>query len=410
MQIFTTAWIKQMHAMGVSRLAVLGALITTGVSANAVIPLVAQQEITTILNSSLSYQFFLNNVTLISLPFLIGSLVLLGNKRNQQIGQIGFAILAFLNMLLYLTNLQWHPLILRSLIGVVFGLTTPIGQFSLAVAELNPSERVKQFTMMLNLVAAGLAIVPFIGIAILWIGNGNVSLLFLFLALLSAVLSLLSGLWIPPRERICAPSIKSLLIPKKNLLVVIGDAVVIILTRSIYAFVLVWLSSTISNFSSLQMISLCFTAPFVVWGFLAIPLLRLLKPMISFGSFVIFPIILLGLSVGISEITWLPLALFFIALLSIPEAFTPGQLISQWQTASGRQFGNVFTMALMTLCLAIGPAIFELITYLGHTWPIMSPGSPFNKSLWFSLVSLPIGLGIVLGFWRKYLIPLLRRS
>jgi len=277
MQIFTTAWIKQMHAMGVSRLAVLGALITTGVSANAVIPLVAQQEITTILNSSLSYQFFLNNVTLISLPFLIGSLVLLGNKRNQQIGQIGFAILAFLNMLLYLTNLQWHPLILRSLIGVVFGLTTPIGQFSLAVAELNPSERVKQFTMMLNLVAAGLAIVPFIGIAILWIGNGNVSLLFLFLALLSAVLSLLSRLWIPPRERICAPSIKSLLIPKKNLLVVIGDAVVIILTRSIYAFVLVWLSSTISNFSSLQMISLCFTAPFVVWGFLAIPLLKLLS-------------------------------------------------------------------------------------------------------------------------------------
>jgi hypothetical protein len=40
----------------------------------------------------------------------------------------------------------------------------------------------------------------------------------------------------------------------------------------------------------------------------------------------------------------------------------------------------------------------------------MSPGSPFNKSLWFSLVSLPIGLGIVLGFWRKYLIPSLRRS
>ena len=410
MQNIMSACIKRLQVMGVSRLAVLGALITTGVSANAVIPLVAQQEITTILNSSLSYQFFLNNVTLISLPFLIGSLVLLSNKRNQQISQIGFAILAFLNMLLYLTNLQWHPLILRCLIGVAFGLTIPIGQFSLAVAELNPSERVKQFTMMLNLVAAGLAIVPFIGIAILWIGSGNVSLLFLFLAVLSAVLSLLSGLWIPPRERICTPSIKSLLIPRKDLLVVVGDAAVIILTRSMYAFVLVWLSSTISNFSSLQMNSLCFTLPFVVWGFLAIPSLKLLRPMMSFGIFVIFPSVLLGFSIGIRDLNWLPFALVFIALLSIPEAFTPGQLISQWQTTSGRQFGNILTMALMTVCLAIGPAIFELIVYLSHILPIISSGSPFNKSLWFSLVSLPIVFGLVFGFWRKYLIPSLRRS
>jgi hypothetical protein len=410
MQIIMSACIKQMHAMGVSRLAVLGALITTGVSANAVIPLVAQQEMTTMMNSALNYQFFLNNVTLISLPFLIGSLLLLRNKRNQQIGQIGFAVLAFLNMLLYLTNLQWHPLLLRCLIGVAFGLTIPIGQFSLAVAELNPSERVKQFTMMLNLVAAGLAIVPFIGIAILWIGNGNASLLFLFLAVLSAVLSLLSGLWIPPRERIRPPSRQSLLIPKKDFLMVIGDAAVIILTRSIYAFVLVWLSSIITNFKSLQMISLCFTMPFVVWGFLAIPLLKLLKPMISFGIFVIFPAVLLGFIISIRDLYWLPFALVFIALLSIPEAFTPGQLISQWQTASGRQFGNILTMALMTVCLAIGPAIFELITYLSHTWPIISPNSPFNMSLWLLLLPLPIALSFIVGFWRIHLIPSLRRS
>ena len=404
------AALKQLHAMGVSRLAVLGALITTGVSANAVIPLVAQQEMTTMMNSPLNYQFFLNNVTLISLPFLIGSLLLLRNKRNQQIGQIGFAVLAFLNMLLYLTNLQWHPLLLRCLIGVAFGLTIPIGQFSLAVAELNPSERVKQFTMMLNLVAAGLAVVPFIGIAILWFGNGNASLLFLFLAVLSAVLSILSGLWIPPRERICPPSRQSLLIPKKDFLIVIGDAAVIILTRSIYAFVLVWLSSIISNFKSLQMISLCFTLPFVVWGFLAIPLLKLLKPMISFGIFVISPAVLLGFIIGIRDLYWLPFALVFIALLSIPEAFTPGQLISQWQTAPGRQFGNILTMALMTVCLAIGPSIFELITYLSHTWPIISPNSPFNMSLWLLLLPLPIALSFIVGFWRKHLIPSLRRS
>jgi hypothetical protein len=158
------------------------------------------------------------------------------------------------------------------------------------------------------------------------------------------------------------------------------------------------------------MISLCFTVPFVVWGFLAIPLLKLLKPMMSFGAFVIFPVIILGCSIGIRDLSWLPFALVFIALLSIPEAFTPGQLISQWQTTSGRQFGNILTMALMTVCLAIGPAIFELIVYLSHILPIISSGSPFNKSLWFSLVSLPIVFGLVFGFWRKYLIPSLRRS
>lgn len=58
MHSFKMAALKQLHAMGVSRLAVLGALITTGVSANAVIPLVAQQEMTTMMNSPLNYQFF----------------------------------------------------------------------------------------------------------------------------------------------------------------------------------------------------------------------------------------------------------------------------------------------------------------------------------------------------------------
>lgn len=84
--------VKGMKAMGITRLSLLGALITTGVSANAVLPMVAQEELTTILHSSNIYQAFLNSVTLISLPFLIGSLALLNNRRNQQIAQYGFAL------------------------------------------------------------------------------------------------------------------------------------------------------------------------------------------------------------------------------------------------------------------------------------------------------------------------------
>lgn len=177
--------VKGMKAMGITRLSLLGALITTGVSANAVLPMVAQEELTTILHSSNIYQAFLNSVTLISLPFLIGSLALLNNRRNQQIAQYGFALLAIFNLVLYLTHLQWYPLLIRSLIGIVFGLTIPIGQFSLAASGLKEKERVIQFTMMLNLVAAGLTIVPFIGIGILSLYGGDASLLFLFLSIFS---------------------------------------------------------------------------------------------------------------------------------------------------------------------------------------------------------------------------------
>lgn len=402
--------VKGMKAMGITRLSLLGALITTGVSANAVLPMVAQEELTTILHSSNIYQAFLNSVTLISLPFLIGSLALLNNRRNQQIAQYGFALLAIFNLVLYLTHLQWYPLLIRSLIGIVFGLTIPIGQFSLAASGLKEKERVIQFTMMLNLVAAGLTIVPFIGIGILSLYGGDASLLFLFLSIFSLLLSFLSWLWIPSRERITCPRINNLYMPKHNLLIAIGDASVIIFTRSAYAFVLVWLSALIENYHNLQIITLCFTLPFVVWGFIAIPIIRHMGPFASFNLFLIFPFLILCISIGAGQASWLSFALILIALLSVPEAFTPGQLISQWSSPSGRQFGNIISMALMTICLAVGPAMYQLIEGLSTTLPFTDFDYAFNKSFWLAIILLPLSFLILMRFWRFYLIPSLRKS
>jgi hypothetical protein len=375
-----------------------------------VVPLIAQEELLKMLDSSQRYQHFLDAVTWIALPFLIGSFSLLKGLSNRGVSTIGFAVLALLNASLYLTNLQWHPLLFRSLIGVAFGLTIPMGQFSLAAAELTTQERVKQFTMMLNLVAAGLTIKPFIGISILWMSGGKASLLFLFLAWLSATLSLLSYLWIPRDARIQSPSLASLHVPAKEAWTIAGDSLVIVLTRSMYAFVLVWLSAAIADYSRLQAISLCFTFPFVIWGFIAIPAVTRLRPMTSFACFLVLPMVLLALSLATPENPRLPAALILIALLSIPEAFTPGQLISQWQSAAGRQFGNVLTMALMTICLSIGPRIFAFISHIGQSWPLVAGTKMANEAIWFALVPLPLSLLLLVGFWRQHLIPPLRRS
>jgi MFS family permease len=399
----------RLRNLGVSRLGLLGALITTGVSANAVVPLICREEMLGILASSQHYQYFLDAVTWIALPFLIGSFLFLNNFSNRRISTIGFALLAILNLSLYLTNLQWHPILLRCLIGIVFGLTIPMGQFSLAAAKLSPKERIKQFTMMLNLVAAGLTIVPFIGIAILSMSAGKVSLLFLFLAFISAILSVLSNLWIPKDAHIQTPSLSSLRVPALEAWTIAGDSLVIVLTRSMYSFVLVWLSATISDYSRLQAISLCFTLPFVAWGFIAIPAVSRLKPMASFAYFLVLPMSLLAASIGAPNHVGLPFALILIALLSIPEAFTPGQLISQWRSPAGRQFGNVLSMALMTICLSIGPGVFAFINQMGQSWPLLADARVTNQAIWFSLLPLPISLLALVGFWRHRLIPPLRR-
>lgn len=383
---------------------------TSGVSANAVLPLVAQQELAGELGGMGAYQLFLNATTLSAFPFLVGSQMLLKGKRTQTMAWIGFSLLAFFNVVLYITDLQWHPLALRILIGIVFGLTIPMGQFSLAVSELDDRERVSQFTMMLNLVALGLSIVPFVGIGILWISHGNASLLFLTLGLFSLILAILSALWIAPTSIVHGCKLADLSLKSKRLATALGDGSVILITRSSYSLVLVWLSRLISDYSQQQIISLSFTLPFVIWGFTAIPLLRRLKPLRSLLAFLILPCLLLALALGSGHSAILPGLLVGVALLSIPEAFTPGQMISQWSSRAGRQFGNVLSMALMTVGLSTGPAALMGLEKLNSAIPLISNQASWSSALWLVLIAIPVILIGLRHVWSQDLITPLKKS
>ena len=402
-------WKDRLLRMGVSRLGLLGALMTSGVSANAVLPLVAQQQIAEKLGSEGHYQLFLNATTLFAFPFLVCSQFLLKGKRTRTVARAGFTLLMLLNSILYLTDLQWHPLALRALVGIVFGLTIPMGQFSLAAAELDEHERVSQFTMMLNLVALGLSVIPFAGIGILWISHGNASLLFLALACVSGILAILSSKWIEPDSYVHQCKLRDLRLTDRQRAIAIADGSVILLTRSAYALVLVWLSQIISNFGHQQIISLSFTLPFLIWGFTALPLLRRLQPLQSLLAFLVTPFALLALALASGNSSILPALLAGIALLSIPEAFTPGQMISQWQSSASRQFGNVLTMALMTIGLSAGPAALMGLYQLGTRWPLVNQPSTWNSSLWLLILLLPLMIVFIRKVWVKVLIPPLKR-
>ncbi|ABM78813.1 hypothetical protein [Prochlorococcus marinus] len=395
---------------GVSRFSLLGALITTIASANAVLPLVAQQEIVQLLGDEAHYQTFLNAVTLISVPFLLSSSLILRGLRNRSVCQVGFLAISLINFVLFFTDLSWHPLLLRSILGVVFGLTIPMGQFIISQSEMEEGLRVNQFTMMLNLVAVGLSVLPFLGISILWISGGHAQYLFLFLAILAFSLVIFSSFTIPESFIICPFKIASLKITLFRLRIAIGDILTICLTRSAYALVLVWLSHIIQDFSRLQSTSLFFTVPFVVWGFLAIPLLTRLKARYSMFIFLILPIFILALAIKIGVDTSLPLFLILIALLSIPEAFTPGQLVSQWDTPSGRQFGNVLSMALMTICLSLGPMFLTMINRLSAHVQLPFTRSYLAPSMWLILIIIPLLVFPIQLLWGSDMIKQLRLS
>ena len=183
----------------------------------------------------------------------------------------------------------------------------------------------------------------------------------------------------------------------------VGDMLTIVTSRSIYAMVLIWLSEIISNYDTLQVVCLFFTVPFVGWGFVAIPWVKRLKTEQSFVIFFLVPTLALsiGLASGLSII--LPILLVIVALLSIPEAFTPGQLVSQWPTASGRQFGNLVTMTLMTVCLSTGPMVLGWINWLAQHLPIQAIPTEMQRSVWLLIIASPVYLIPLRLLWTKHI-------
>ena len=96
--------------------------------------------------------------------------------------------------------------------------------------------------------------------------------------------------------------------------------------------VLVWLPEIIKNFDSLQIICLFFTLPRLGWGFVAIPWVKHLKANLSFASFLLLPLMALAVGLTTGQSAALPALLIVLSLVSIPEAFTPGN----W-SANGQQ-------------------------------------------------------------------------
>ena len=327
---------SRLYRMGFSKYAVVGALMTITMSSNAVMPLIAKQEISAKLGGSGNYQLFLEALTLVSVPFLLTSPLLLNGRRNKRVCQFGFILIGLINFVLYSTDLEWHPLMLRCALGIGYGLTIPMGQFIISEADLNQKDRVTQFTMMLNLVGTGLFVIPFIAISLLWLGDGDSQFIFLFLSIIAWAIAAVSEILISEKFKIYAYNLSSIRLKAKNILTATGDIVAIIITRSIYAMVLVWLPEIIKNFDSLQIICLFFTLPRLVWGFVAIPWVKHLKANLSFASFLLLPLIALAVGLTTGQSAALPALLIVLSLVSIPEAFTPGQLVSQWPTTSAR--------------------------------------------------------------------------
>lgn len=393
---------SRLKRMGLSKIVLVGALVTITTSANAVMPLIAQQELTEILGGINNYQLFLEAVTLIAAPFLLISPLILKGWTNKRVCQAGMAVIGIINFTLFMTNLEWHPLILRCMIGIGYGLTLPMGQFLMSGTELSEEERVTQFTMMLNLIALGLSIVPFIAISIMWGSGGESKFIFLFLSIAAWSVAIASEWMIGDKNKIYSYRLHSIKLGSDQLKIAIGDIIVIGVTRSTYALVLVWLSEIIHSFAQLQVISLFFTIPFVLWGFVAIPWVKKLGTNQSYLLFCVIPLIALsaGITSGTSHI--LPVLLIIVALLSIPEAFTPGQLVSQWTSAAGRQFGNLVSMMLMTVCLSVGPMVLHLANSLTQQLNINNYDLSHQRAILLLAIALPIYLIPMQYYWKKY--------
>ncbi|MFL0769584.1 MAG: hypothetical protein AB8E87_09920 [Prochlorococcus sp.] len=397
-----------MKFIGVSRLALLGACITTVIVANAVLPLVAHRQLSSHLGSVDAYQAFVQSVTLVAPPFFFISRILLRGISSRTVCIVGLVGIAIFNFLLFGSQLGWHPVLLRFGLGVLFGMTAPIGQSLLAEAEMRQVERVRQYTLMLNIVALGLAIIPFFGVSILWASGGDPNLLFLALAIASLCIGISCFFWISPQSRVQPIDLRCFSLPKISLITACGDMLVIVFSRTVYAFVLVWLSQLILNLERLQLLSGYFVFSRVVFGFVAIPTLRRLSPNLSWNVVFLLPVLALSVSLLAGDQKILPILLVLVALGAIPEAFTPGQLVSQWSTASGRQFGTIVSMALMMLSLSCGPWLWDAVfnmsqSNLFHLWQLKP-----SPSISLMIFLLPFCCFPIWPLWKGFMIPPLK--
>jgi hypothetical protein len=180
------------------------------------------------------------------------------------------------------------------------------------------------------------------------------------------------------------------------------DAVLIVMPQALYAVLLVWLSRAAGSEDRYLLLSLVFTIPYAAVGIFSLGLARRLPAAWSGLLGLWLPVLLCGVLLGgVSRVEG-PAALLGVALvgwIGLPITFAPGQMISQWPTAAGRQVANLGVILLMTLPLSLGPSLSGVVLGIGEPSP--------RKALVLCLLSLPLLLWLQRA-WQNRVIPALR--
>ena len=392
--------------------ALAAAAITVAATANAVLPLVAREEITQVLQPrGTDFEMFQGlMVGLSCVAIVIGPLLLRG-RRLRTVLRWGFGVTALTNALLAFTDLEWAPLLLRGVIGLAYGLALPLGQFVLSGINVSPSERVRLFTLNINLIRLALMLLPLLGSALLLL-SGTVEALFWALSLISLSAFLLAPGLVPAGGRLQGLPEQPPHLPAKARLTALADALLILIGRGVYALVLILISARQPTHGGSLGMSLVFTVPFALAGLAAgtVPyrlsanrsgLLLLWLPLLMLAGVMAVP------SSGPGSSLILLVAL--VGLIGLPLSFAPGQFIAQWPDAASRQWANVITILLMALPLALGPWLYSSLETLATGSGLGGP-EPVAMARIFLLLCLPLLLVLQL-LWQRAVIPnLLQRE
>jgi len=169
---------------------------------------------------------------------IVSGPLLLRGRRLRTVLRWGFGVTALTNALLAFTDLEWAPLLLRGVIGLAYGLALPLGQFVLSGINVSPSERVRLFTLNINLIRLALMLLPLLGSALLLL-SGSVEALFWALSLISLSAFLLAPGLVPAGGRLQGLPEQPPHLPAKARLTALADALLILIGRGVYALVLI---------------------------------------------------------------------------------------------------------------------------------------------------------------------------
>lgn len=392
--------------------ALAAAAITVAATANAVLPLVAREEITQVLHPrGTDFDTFQGLTVGLSCLAIVSGPLLLRGRRLRTVLRWGFGVTTLTNALLAVTDLEWAPLVLRGVIGLAYGLALPLGQFVLSGLNVSPNERVRLFTLNINLIRLALMLLPLLGSALLLL-SGTVEALFWALSLISLGAFLVAPRLVPSGSRLQGLPQQPPHLPTTARLTALADALLILIGRGVYSLVLILISARQLTHGGSLGISLVFTLPFALAGLAAGVVPYRLRANLSGLLLLWLPLLMLAGVMAVPSSgpgSGLILLVALVGLIGLPLSFAPGQFIAQWPDPASRQWANVITILLMALPLALGPWLYSSLEALATGTGLGEP-EPLAMARIFLLLCLPLLLPLQL-LWQRAVIPnLLQRE